>query len=210
VAERFTDALRREADALWRAQLEHPFLQELAAGTLDPARYAFFAAQDTFFLREYARVLDRARELAPTAELACRFAELVAATERELELHGDAPAAEPDTATHAYVEFLHSRPDFAELAAALLPCMWGYSELGRALAERPRPPVEQYAHWIDLYASDEFAELASWCREVVDEHVTPENRDRLRAAFLESSRHELAFWESSYTCGSSRGVPERG
>jgi thiaminase/transcriptional activator TenA len=207
---RFTDVLRRDADPVWRAQLEHPFVQELADGTLATERFEFFAAQDSLFLVEYAKVLARASELAPTQELARRFRELEEATAKELELHAVEPARDAAPATRGYVEFLHSRPDFPELAAALLPCMWGYSELGRALSERPRPPVERYARWIDLYASDEFAALAEWCRDVVDGVVTDENRARLREAFLESSRHELAFWESSYTQGSSRGVPERG
>jgi thiaminase/transcriptional activator TenA len=215
VAERFTDELRREAEPLWRAQLEHPFVQGLADGTLEPERFDFFLRQDYLFLLDYVRVLELAAERAPRPELARRFAELAETTATtELDLHRsfgvEQEDAAPAPATRAYTEFLLTRPEFAELAAALLPCMWGYSELGRRLSERPRAPVERYARWIDLYASDAFAELADWCREVVDEEVTPHNRDRLRDAFLESSRHELAFFEASYTGASSRGVPERG
>jgi thiaminase/transcriptional activator TenA len=76
--------------------------------------------------------------------------------------------------------------------------MWGYSELGRRLAEGGLPDEPRYARWIELYASQEFAELADWCRTLVDDEAASapaETRARMRDAFLESSRHELAFWD---------------
>jgi hypothetical protein len=45
----------------------------------------------------------------------------------------------PDRETRAYPDFLvrvAATGDFAELAAALLPCMWGYAEVGRRLDAR--------------------------------------------------------------------------
>ncbi len=221
VNERFTDALRCEAEPLWRAQLEHPFVQGLAAGTLDPERFRRYVRQDYLFLLEYARLLSLASARAPRADVARRFAELTLETWTiELELHRSYAAewgisaaeldAEPAApATRAYADFLlrtAALGDFPELVAALLPCMWGYSELGRRLAGLPRPSKERYARWIELYASDEFAELASWCRAVVDAEAaaaSPETRERMRAAFLTSSRHELAFWQMGWELQSS-------
>ncbi len=46
--------------------------------------------------------------------------------------------------------------------------MWGYAEIGAALAA-PKVPAERYREWIDMYASEEFGELARWARELVDE-----------------------------------------
>ena len=103
--------------------------------------------------------------------------------------------------TRAYTDFLvrtAAQADFAEVAAALLPCMWGYSEIGRRLAEGPRPGDPRLAAWIDMYASDEFAALADWCREVVDaagDDAGPRTREAMARAFVASSRYELAFWQ---------------
>ena len=91
--------------------------------------------------------------------------------------------------------------DFAELIAALLPCMWGYSELGQRLAHNPRPAEERYARWIEMYSGQEFAQLADWCREVCDEAADGAGeggRTRMRDAFLASSRYELEFWEQAW------------
>jgi len=80
--------------------------------------------------------------------------------------------------------------------------MWGFSEIGLRLADRPRPADARYAAWVEMYADPDFAALAEWCRDLVDrlaEDAGPATRERLTVAFLTSSRYELAFWEASYT-----------
>jgi thiaminase/transcriptional activator TenA len=102
--------------------------------------------------------------------------------------------------TQGYTDFLvrtASQSDFAELVAALLPCMWGYSELGLRLAARSRPADARYAAWIEMYASDDFAELAAWCRDLTD-RIEGADRGRMERAFVTSSRYELAFWEMAW------------
>ena len=52
-----------------------------------------------------------------------------------------------------------------------------------------------------MYASAEFAELADWCRGLVDSVAKGQPADVLRQmeeAFLTSSRYELAFWEMAW------------
>ena len=46
--------------------------------------------------------------------------------------------------------------------------MWGYSELGRALAAAGLPAEPRYRRWIETYADPEFAGLAAWCAELLD------------------------------------------
>ena len=115
--------------------------------------------------------------------------------------------AEPKApTTRAYTDFLVRTAavgDFAELVAALLPCMWGYHEVGVALARRGPSPEPRYARWVDMYAAGDFAALAEWCRDLTDrlaEPLPPEARARLHGAFLTSSRYELAFWQMAWDC----------
>ena len=170
--------------------------------------------QEYLFLIGYGRMLALPR--APRLELMERFAELAHSTLRaEMDLHR-AYAADwgiareelererPHAATRAYTDFLlrtGALGDFGELVAALLPCMWGYSELGQRLAHDPRPTDERYAQWIEMYAAEEFAQPARWCREVCDQAAAgagEEARGRMQEAFLASSRHELEFWEAAW------------
>jgi thiaminase/transcriptional activator TenA len=212
----FSQQLRQGAAELWEAQQEHPFVRGIGDGTLDPERFRFYMRQDYLFLIEYGRVLALACARAPRLELMERFADLAQATLRtEMDLHrayaaewgisrGDLERERPHTATRAYTDFLlrtAALGDFGELVAALLPCMWGYSELGQRLAEGRRPIDERYARWIEMYSGDEFARLARWCREVCDQVAAgagEETRGRMQEAFLASSRHELEFWESAW------------
>jgi len=91
--------------------------------------------------------------------------------------------------------------DFVELVAALLPCMWCFSEIGRQLATQPAPSEKRYARWIAMYSSREFAELAAWCRDLLDSLAAglPErDLQKLEAAFFTSSRYEWQFWEMAW------------
>jgi thiaminase/transcriptional activator TenA len=84
--------------------------------------------------------------------------------------------------TRAYTDFLlrtASVDDYVVLLSALLPCMWGYSDLGRWLKERGLPTEERYARWIEMYASDEFAELAERAAHRRGHAIDDEMRARL-------------------------------
>ena len=52
-----------------------------------------------------------------------------------------------------------------------------------------------------MYASEDFEQLAAWCRELTDAaaaEVAGPGRRRMHNAFRASSEHELAFWESAW------------
>jgi thiaminase/transcriptional activator TenA len=113
-------------------------------------------------------------------------------------------AESPSPTTQGYTDFLvrtAAQGDFAELAAVLLPCMWGYAEIGQSLAAEGGSPDDRYARWVDMYASAQFGELANWCRALVDRlgaALAEDGRARLERAFLTSSRYELAFWDMAW------------
>ena len=120
-------------------------------------------------------------------------------TTEQLEAEPMAPA------TRGYTDFLlrvAATGDFAELAAALLPCMWGFSEIGQRLATEPSrqmPATPPGSRCTPIRSSRSWP---TWCRQLVDrlaEDVGPAGRQRMVDAFVTSSRYELAFWEAAYT-----------
>jgi thiaminase (transcriptional activator TenA) len=216
MAERFSERLRQQALRIWEAQYQHPFVRGIGDGTLGLEKFKFWLRQDYVFLIEYARLLALAAARSPDLKTLSRFATLLKETvETEMNLHRDYAAEfhisredlereSPAPTTRAYTDFLlrvATMGDFAELAAALLPCMWAFSEIGQRLAAQSKPTEKRYAKWIAMYNSPEFAELAQWCRDLVDNLAAglPE-RDllRLEAAFLTSSRYEWQFWEMAW------------
>jgi thiaminase (transcriptional activator TenA) len=201
----------RAASTSWDAAVSHPFVRELGDGSLDEAAFRFYIRQDYLFLIDYGRLLSLGAARAPRLSWMRRFAALASSVlETEMSLHRefaarwgvadlDAVAVEPATA--AYCDFLlrvATLGDFGELAAAVLPCMWTYAEIGAALS----PGAERYREWIDMYASPEFAELAEWARSIVDE--VDGDADRMSAAFATSCAHEVRFWDAAYAARGPR------
>jgi thiaminase (transcriptional activator TenA) len=212
-AQGFSAELRRAADAVWQAQHDHPFVRGVADGTLPVERFARYVRQDYLFLIDYGRLLALGAARAPDLDTMRRFADLTQAIlGEEMELHrgfarefgiaeAELEAEDPAPVTRAYTDFLlrtAALGDFGELAAALLPCMWGYAEIGARLALGPEPPDARYAKWIATYADPEFGALAAWCRGLVDglaAETGEAGRERMRRAFVVCSEHELAFWD---------------
>ena len=88
---------------------------------------------------------------------------------------------------------LDSAADYGVGLAALYPCMWGYSTLGRRLAAEGAPHDHRYRAWIETYADPGFAALADRIGEMLDEAAP--DPEAATAAFLEGMDHELAFWD---------------
>lgn len=217
MAERFTEHLSQLAAPIWRAQHDHPFVRGIGDGSLEIERFAYWIRQDYLFLIEYCRLFGLAAARAPDLETISRFADLLQATARtEMDLHrgyaaqfgistADLERETMSPTTRGYTDFLlrvATTGDFSELASALLPCMWGFSEIGQRLAQQPRPADARYAAWVEMYADPDFAALAAWCRGLVDglaKDAGPSARERMAEAFVTSSRYELAFWQAAYT-----------
>lgn len=211
--------LRGDCGELWQALHDHPFLRELADGTLAPERFRFFVEQDLFFLPELARAVALGVATAgDDGELRHFAEELVAVAEAEignnrdllervLELgapdRGGGLVAAP--ATVAYSGFLVAtahRGGTLEIMTALLPCTWSYADIAVGLRDGiVEHPL--YARWVRYFASDDYVELIARRRRTLDERAArtgPGRRRRLSEIFTMSTRLELAFWEMAYTC----------
>jgi thiaminase (transcriptional activator TenA) len=183
----------------------------IANGDLEPARFRSWLVQDYLFLLDYVRLFALAAARAADTDTLGRLVDLAHATfHQELSLHrayaaefglgeADLDLAEKSPVCAAYTDFLlrtAATAEFAEVLAALLPCMWGYSELGRAMAATGLPAESRYRRWIQTYADPGFAALAAWCAALLDRAADGLPAARLAAcerAFLTSLRHELAF-----------------
>ncbi|MYB65490.1 thiaminase II, partial [Candidatus Poribacteria bacterium] len=107
--------------------------------------------------------------------------------------------------THAYTRhLLHvaQTGTLADVIAGVLPCQWGYAEIGTILAKQGGSPEPLYQEWIDMYASPEFLALGEWLRNLINEiteNSSQIEKNRLQKNFLLSSRYEYLFWEMAWT-----------
>ena len=214
---KFTDELRQSASPIWEADLKHPFVRGIADGTLPTEKFKFYLIQDYLFLLDYSRVFAYGAIKAHDEATMALFAKLLNETlNTEMDLHrgycekfGISPA-EMETApvaptTYAYTRHLLHVAQIGTLAdviAGVLPCQWGYAEIGTSLAKHGGSPEPLYQEWIDMYASPEFLALGEWLRNLLNDITTessPAEKERLQQNFLLSSRYEYLFWEMAWT-----------
>ena len=216
MTEPFSARLKAAAASVWEAQHDHPFIRGIGDGSLDLARFRHWVRQDYRFLIEYARMLATASARAPNLHAMEKLAQLTNETlSVEMSMHrayaaefgiseDELEREEMSPTCRAYTDFLvrtAATGSFPELVGALLPCMWGFSEVGRRLAAQGGPADPRYAAWIDMYASSEFAELAAWCRDLLDgitDGLPERELSRVEEAFVTSSRYEYLFWEMAW------------
>lgn len=213
---RASDAFRNAAHAIWEANSAHPFVQGIGDRTLPDERYRFYLAQDYVYLIDFSRFFAVAAAKAPGLGPMERFAKLLDETLHfEMDLHRSLCAefgisrqelerTRPAPTCLAYSSYLLRvayEGEATTLLAALLPCSWGYGEIGLRLKAKGLPPVAHYAKWIETYASAEYQEVVGWLRTLFDEaagEVGGPPRIRLQDIFDTSSRWEYLFWEMAW------------
>lgn len=211
----FSDDLLDLGEPIWAAQMDHPFVTELAAGTLAEEAFLHWVKQDYRYLLDYARTFAiagaRARDEATMTHL-LGVAHTV--LDYEMDLHrefaadygidsGELATVEKAPTCVAYTNFLvrtAHEGSLAEIAAAIYPCGQGYLDVAAHMAELSEED-HRYTPFIEKYTDEEFVEAVSWMREFVDRcgERYPGEREAMEEAFLTSARLEGAFWEMAYT-----------
>ncbi|KAB1193808.1 thiaminase II [Haloferax sp. MBLA0076] len=211
----FSDHLLEVGADHWDAQKEHPFVVELAEGTLDEAAFLHWVRQDYHYLLDYARTFAL---LGAKAEDEETMAHLYGVAHRvvddEMDLHrefaasygvspADLVATEKAPTCVAYTNYLLRVARECPLpvgAAVIYPCGQGYLDIADHMAELSDGD-HRYTPFIEKYTSDGFRDAVAWIREFVDEmaEAYPDQRDAMEDAFRRSTKLEHTFWEMAYT-----------
>lgn len=213
---KFSERLYEKLQPIWRQNHNHPFVQGMGDGTLEKEKFRFYMIQDYLYLIDYAKLFAIGAMKATDLQTMGKFAALLDSTlNEEMSLHREyakkfeisekeLEKAQPSPTTLAYTHYmLHvgQSGTLAELVAALLPCMWSYWEIGKELSEKPGANNEFYREWIEMYSSEEFGELATWCINLFDsltEDKSEVELEKLEEIFLNTTRFEHMFWDMAY------------
>ncbi|CAM4292624.1 thiaminase [Bacillus manliponensis] len=211
----FSQFIRKEADAIWEASFQHPFVTKLGDGSLDIESFRYYVLQDSYYLSHFARVqalgAAKAADLGVTARMAHHAQNTYQA---ELSLHEkfmgklgvtkeEIAAFVPAPTAYAYTSHMYRAAyegHLGDVIAAILPCYWLYYEIGERLKNcKPEEPI--YQEWIGAYGSDWFRTLVEEQIARLDEiteTVTEADRKRMKQHFIISSQYEYAFWDMAY------------
>ena len=213
----FSDELRQRAASTWDREKAHPFVRGIGDGTLALDNFRYYMRQDYVFLIEFCRAISLAVAKARTLEDMGWFARMIHETLNvEMALHvsfcadfditeDELLATKPSPTTWAYTRHMINtahQGTVGETAAVILPCSWGYAEIGQTLYAQGTPDDQPlYTRWIEMYNSQEFADIAEQLRGFVDRHAETAGASELEAmerAFMISSRYEYMFWDAAW------------
>lgn len=200
----------------WSRYVDHPFVAQLAAGTLAQASFRHYLMQDYVFLIHFSRAWALAAYKAETlADMRAAAGVMHGLIEHEMELHVQycaswgidraALEATPEASGNmAYTRYVLERGlagDLLDLLVALAPCVCGYAEIGRTRMAHPDTVLagNPYRDWLELYAGDEFQQLDQSVRAQMDrlavERATEARMASLERTFAQATRLEIGFWD---------------
>jgi thiaminase/transcriptional activator TenA len=215
VTERWAAQLWASVSDIYAAILAHPFLDGLTSGSLPRPAFTYYVAQDSHFLRDYARALAVVGAKAPTHADTGMFARHAAETvDVEFALHttllaslgltpadlDGIPVAPTTRAYTSYMLAVASCGSFAEGLAAILPCYWIYAAVGEVLVAQGSPEPS-YQIWIDTYGGEEFAASVAEVLALADRTgrgLGAEDSARAGAHFVAAARYEWMFWDAAW------------
>lgn len=208
---RWSESAWVAAEDIYQAILRHPFICQLAAGTLPEEKYTHYLSQDRIYLGEYFRVLAHVASRIRPKEYAddfLRFATDGIAVERSLHSFYLSRIPEEETeispACALYTATLKSMAyEQVEVeAAALLPCFWIYYKVGCHIHSSANDlDSNPYKEWISTYADDYFRRATERAIEICDNLAADSSeavRKRMTEIFRYCARMEYLFWDSAW------------
>jgi thiaminase/transcriptional activator TenA len=214
----FSAYLRQEADPIFEAIFQHPFVQGIANGDLKKEALIHYVKQDFEYLNAFARIYGIAISKCQTrkdmqlfgeqlsfifegeAHPHNNFCRVAGVTYEELQGFPLAP-----TASH-YVKHMLTvahEGTLGEILAVLLPCPWTYWEIGKKLMKEVDPtPDHPFYDWITFYGKESMSSLTEkFCERLDGWALTaPEHeKQKMKDHFIGSCQLEYMFWDMAYT-----------
>ena len=145
------------ADHIYKEIIRHPFVLQLADGTLPREVFERYIGQDSLYLGVYCRVLSHLASRLPQADMTeafLGFAQDGVAVEKALHsLYINERPIEMSPSCLLYTSTLMAQAyETVEVeAAAILPCFWVYLKVGQHIAATMKPD-NPYSDWIATYS----------------------------------------------------------
>lgn len=207
--------LKQDAQEIWNDIYQHPFVVELCEGTLPIEKFKYYVLQDYNYLvgsiKNFALLASKAKsvpmlqELVEISAIESRgefqaYNELLEKLDLSIE---DAKNTEQALAGISYSSFLLSTSEnrsFEEGITAVLPCYWTYAEIAKYHKDKiNRNSKELYKEWAAYYLESDYLELVNRIKKIVNSIDNDFPYEKLKSAFINSSRYEYEFWNEVYS-----------
>ncbi len=212
----FSAELRKEANPIFDAIFEHPFVRGIANGDLRKEQLIHYVKQDFEYLNSFIRIYGIAvakcenREdmemfnkqigfiLNSETHPHNNFCQVAGVPYEELQGFPLSPSA-----LHYIRHMLTVAHEgtLGEILAVLLPCPWTYWEIGRRLLSEVNPdPSHPFFEWIHFYGNRTDSITTKFC-DRLDEWAmgaTEKEIAKMKEHFLISCQLEYMFWDMAF------------
>ena len=170
---KLSERIYERAKALWPRYLTHPFVMEMADGTLPKEKFRYYMVQDYLYLRDYVKIFaailqktddfEQIRflsgEMANTIDETFRthlpYMKRLGVTEEEI------ADARPHIDNSAYSHYMLCEAQAGDVLTGLvtlLNCSWSYAYIAEQMVERCPSALhdENYGAWFAGYVSEEY------------------------------------------------------
>jgi len=214
---KFSQELRQEAESIFQAIFEHPFVQGIAKGDLKKEQLIHYVKQDFEYLNSFIQIYGIAISKCDNREDMQIFNEQIAfILNSEVHPHNNfcqvAGVAYEDLqgyslspSSHHYIRHMLTAAysgGIPDVLAVLLPCPWTYLEIGKKLMEEVDPDrAHPFYDWIHFYGDRMDSVADKFCARLDElaETLSDKHKEKLKEYFLLSCQLEYKFWEMAYT-----------
>lgn len=196
---------------IYQQTLQLSFLAELTSGALPRQKFEHYIQQDALYLKDYYNTLLAIAQKLDNVEhkqIFEHFAEGAIVCEKALHevfirQYNIAPQSQKTAACASYTEFLIScaKNEDVEIGlAAVLPCFWIYSEVGKYIYKHQSNEANPYQAWINTYSGNDFDHEVRQCIDICNIYadLSPKKQPAMFCAFEKAARAEYDFWDSAY------------
>jgi thiaminase/transcriptional activator TenA len=210
----FSAELKENALPAWQALERHPFVAQMADGSLSLDSFRFYIDQNLLYLPEYARALSLGIVASADGKELVWFTkavdnivhveipenELLRDRVSQLGGHSHPHSHVMAPATLAYTSYLiatASRTDALGVMALILPCAWTYQDIALAnKSSAAEHPV--YGEWLRFFSTDDYDTLVQGLCADMDSlaaRADSHRRAEVSHIFTTGVRLEQAFWD---------------
>lgn len=215
---KFSEELRKEADPIFQAIFDHPFVKGIGEGNVPREALIHYVEQDYEYLSTFCRIYGLAVSKCTNREDMAFFQQQIGfVLNSEVHPHNnfcevagvryeDLQKAPLAPSAHHYTRHMMEAAatgTLGETLAALAPCPWTYWEIGKKLIQDVKPtPDHPFYEWIMFYGNEEVTSITQTFMYKIDEcaaSASEEEKLRMRDHFITSTQLEHQFWTMAYT-----------
>lgn len=218
---KLSETLYAQVQDIWPRYLSHPFVTEMAHGTLPKEKFRYYMLQDYLYLQDYVKIFAAMIQKAEDFEQ-IRFlcGEMSATIDETFRTHlpymkrlgigeQEIACATAHIDSSAYSHYMICEAQAGDVLTglvALLNCSWSYAYIAEKTVEAYPEAVndESYGSWFAGYVSPEYKKTNQALIDRIDalaENIDGKKTRHLCEIFKKCCLFDLRFWDMVYAMG---------